>query len=182
MLCSKVILARINRRFEIANVWVCRVRHDLKWEQNVEKSLGNQNTASVSCGGDFLMFDVHIVWITGGKWAGNRKKPLKGWLVCLEIYLKYPNEILFRNGGQFYSILGKKLRVGKLQVPTAVGRKVAEKRKKENETICMSREERVRGQIYQKSEKTQSVQESKQDSRGGKRNQKMKKRKLFVAK
>lgn len=55
MLCSiigiKVILARINRRFEIANVCLCRVRHNLKWEQKVEKSLGNQNTASVSHGG-----------------------------------------------------------------------------------------------------------------------------------
>lgn len=48
--------------------------------------------------------------------------------------------------------------------------------------VSCPREERVRGQIHQESEKAQSVQESKQDSRRGKRSQKKKKRKLFVPK
>lgn len=85
--------------------------------------------------------------------------------------------------GQSHSSLGEKIDDRQTAAPTAVGRKAMEERKKENQTIrfvsCCG-EERVRGPRHQKSEKAQSVQESKQDSRGGKRNQTMKKRKLFV--
>lgn len=91
----------------------------------------------------------------------------------------------FETRGRFYLSLREKNECRQVASPCRCWKEgnVEERERKSDHDACKwHREEGVRGQLHQKSEKAQSIRESKQDSREGRKNQNMKKRNLFVPK